>query len=157
MKVSKSATRTVTFDPDPTPAQEADPTTLPDAPRKATIPLRSFSDCHDLLAWHEQACVVATTPSAAAQPEHDAPAARYRPRRPSSPSATACSPLTAPPPPSPGAASTRSATPPPASSTASTPRPCIIGYWNCYHEDELQAAGPTAKASYAPANGPPGP
>ena len=113
MKVSKSATRTVTFDPEPTPGQQADPTaffddyTPDDDPETADL----CPDCHDLLAWHEQACVVATTPSAAAQPEHDAPAARYRPRRPSSPSATACSPPTALPPPAPGAASTRSATP----------------------------------------------
>lgn len=78
MKVFKSATRTVTLDPVST--QELDGGTdsysddlSPDYEAETDVDLCPV--CHDLLAWHEQACEVATAPQAPAQSEYDAPIA----------------------------------------------------------------------------------
>ena len=70
MKVSKSATRTVTLDPVPAHEEDGDADsysddTSPDYEAETDADLCPV--CHDLLAWHEQACAVAATPPATAE------------------------------------------------------------------------------------------
>ena len=76
MKVSKITTRTVTLDP--VPAHEPDGDTdsysddlSPDYEAETDVDLCPV--CHDLLAWHEQACEVAATSTATDEPECDIP------------------------------------------------------------------------------------
>ena len=75
MKVSKSATRTVTLDPVTVHESEGDTNAYsddlsPDYEAETDADLCPI--CHDLLAWHEQACEVAAIPTASAEPDDDA-------------------------------------------------------------------------------------
>lgn len=79
MKVSKNATRTVTLDP--TLAYELDESTDsytddPQADYHTEADAELCPVCHDLLAWHEQACEAKPVPPATAEPEDDTPTAQ---------------------------------------------------------------------------------
>ena len=79
MKMSKTATRTVTLDP--AQAQELDTnpdfyTDDPQAEYRTETDAELCPVCHDLLAWHEQACEAIVTPQTTAEPEEEAPVAR---------------------------------------------------------------------------------
>ena len=77
MKVSKSATRTLTLDPVPAHGPDGGTDSYYDdlSPDYEAEPDADLCPvCHDLLVWHEQACEVAAIPTATAEPEHDAAA-----------------------------------------------------------------------------------
>ena len=145
MKVSKSATRTVTLDP--VPAHEPDGDTdyysndlSPDYEAETDANLCPI--CHDLLAWHEQACEVAATPTATAEPEHVS--ATAPPLAPVSSFAFAIGHRVQPASSAPAAITWRGQHKERHPATGLIQRINVYyldnGYWDCYREEELQAA-----------------
>ena len=145
MKVSKSATRTVTLDP--VPAHEPDGGTdsysddlSPDYEAETDTDLCPV--CHDLLAWHEQACEVAATPTATAEPESEAPTTP--PPAPTATFAFAIGHRVQPASSAPAAITWRGQHKERHPATGLVQRINVYyldnGYWDCYREDELLAA-----------------
>ncbi len=141
----KSATRTVTLDP--TQAYELDESTesftdAPQADYQLTTDAELCPICHDPLAWHEQACQAAPSIEAETPSEEEAPAALL----PSPPTSFAFAighrvqPVTS----APAAITWRGQHKERHPETGLVHRINVYyldnGYWDCYREDELQAA-----------------
>lgn len=143
MKTSKKGSRIVALD-EPT-AHEADAAApyadelLPDYEMGSADPLCPI--CGDLLAWHEQACQSAAAPATAATPETDIPAL---PTAPASTFAYAIGHRVQPATSAPAAVTWRGQHKECHPVTGLVHRVNVYyldnGYWDCYREDELQAA-----------------
>lgn len=146
MKVSKSATRTVTLDPVTVHESEGDTNAYsddlsPDYEAETDADLCPI--CHDLLAWHEQACEVAAIPTASAEPDDDA----ITPPPPPAPTTTfafAIGHRVQPAHSAPAAITWRGQHKERHPATGLVQRINVYyldnGYWDCYREEELQAA-----------------
>ena len=143
MKVSKSATRTVTLDPVPAHESEGDTDAYsddlsPDYEAETDADLCPF--CHDLLAWHEQACEVTATPQATAAPE----SVTIPPPSPAASFVFAIGHRVQPAHSAPAAITWRGQHKERHPATGLVHRVNVYyldnGYWDCYREDELQAA-----------------
>ncbi len=145
MKLSKKATRTVTVDVSHTFEPEADTETYSDG-RHPDYDAETGAEfcpvCHDLLAWHEQACEAAPAPQVTAESEGEAPA--FQPQSPVSIFAFAIGHLVQPADCSPAAITWRGQHKERHPATGLVHRINVYyldnGYWDCYREDELQAA-----------------
>lgn len=145
MKVSKNTTRTVTLDPVPVHEPEVETATFPDdlhADYEAENEAALCPVCRDLLAWHEQPCEAAPAPQAAAQPEDDAPTPQ--PPAPVSTFAFAIGHRVQPASSAPAAITWRGQHKERHPDTGLVHRINVYyldnGYWDCYREEELQAA-----------------
>ena len=145
MKVSKSATRNMTLDPVPAHEADGDADAYPDDQRpddEAETDAGLCPVCHDLLAWHEQACAAAATPPAPAEPADDA-----YPTPPPATTATfafAIGHRVQPANSAPAAITWRGQHKERHPTTGLVQRINVYsldnGYWDCYREEELQAA-----------------
>ena len=78
MRLSKKPTRTITLDspePDELDGNSDFYTDDPQADYQVTPNAELCPVCHDLLAWHEQACEAMPMPQAAAEPADETPSA----------------------------------------------------------------------------------
>lgn len=145
MKISKSTTRTVTLDLVAAHELEADTD-----PYSVDLRLGDESEtdtelcpiCHDLLAWHEQACQVALAPQPDAQPDHDTP--DTSPAAPASSFAYSVGHRVQPATSAPAIITWRGQHKERHPTTGFIQRINVYyldnGYWDCYREEELQAA-----------------
>ncbi|MBJ6107721.1 hypothetical protein JAO73_01775 [Hymenobacter sp. BT523] len=139
----KSATRTVTLDPAQAPDLDGTTDFITDDPQadyQAATDAELCPICHDLLAWHEQACEAPAARGAVAEPEEEAPVAL--------PTAQAFAfgighrvqPTFS----APAAITWRGQTKERHPATGLVQRINVYyldnGYWDCYREEELQAA-----------------
>ena len=145
MKVSKSTTRTLTLDPVQEYELDGGPDTYSDdvsSDYEAETDADLCPICHDLLAWHEQACDVAAIPIATAEPEHDAPTTP--PPAPLATFAFAIGHRVQPAHSAPAAITWRGQHKERHPATGLVQRINVYyldnGYWDCYREEELQAA-----------------
>jgi hypothetical protein len=144
MKLSKKPTRTVTLDTPELDEPDVDATALggdPHADYEAEADAELCPICHDLLAWHEQACEAIPTPQATAEPEDEAPALPP----PSVPAfAFAIGHRVQPAFSAPAAITWRGQCKERHPATGLVHRVNVYcldnGYWDCYREEELQAA-----------------
>lgn len=140
----KAATRTLTLDPMSAHELEGDTAAYSDNLQpdfEAETDAELCPVCHDLLAWHEQACQVAPSLHAA-QPEEEAPAAQ--PPAPVSTFAFAIGHRVQPVTSAPAAITWRGQHKERHPATGLVHRINVYcldnGYWDCYREEELQAA-----------------
>ena len=144
MKVSKNATCTVTLNPEPAHELDGDIDLYSDDLShnyEAETAAELCPVCHDLLAWHEQVCEAATVPQATAQPEF---AAAASPPAPVSTFAFAIGHRVQPATSAPAAITWRGQHKDRHPETGLIQRINVYyldnGYWDCYREEELQAA-----------------
>ena len=145
MKAPKSATRTVILDPVPAHEQDGDTDSYSDdlSPGyEAETNVDMCPVCHDLLAWHEQACAVAAIPPATAESEHTATTAP--PPAPMSSFAFSIGHRVQPAHSAPAAITWRGQHKERHPTTGLIQRINVYyldnGYWDCYREEELQVA-----------------
>jgi hypothetical protein len=141
--MAKTATRTITLDPTEAPELDGNIDSYPDDPQAeyhAEADAELCPVCHDLLAWHEQACEAAATPHAPAEPEEAALVARPAAQAFAFSIGHRVQPAYS----APAAITWRGQHKERHPATGLVHRVNVYyldnGYWDCYREEELQAA-----------------